>query len=234
MENYIKEKKITATVKEVRWERIFLHLDVKVEYADPEEKKGELCFYAVDQLYHSPAMFKITGAEDDVYHLKLNVTNGGENVCLPSSEYRIFVCRDDCIMADCETDAAIVGEMDNFSRVYLFSEHTKGYAVSFYVEEETETLPFRFCILGAEECELKFPEKLGLWEALCLGESLKESWFSKRNVIRTMYSFFCKIYASKRKNTILLMSEQNDTIRYNLKAVADQIGRASCRERVSA
>ena len=223
MENHISEKKMTAVVTSVRWERIFLHLDVKVEYADAGQKSGELCFYAVDQLYDSPAMFKITGEQDGIYHLKLNVTNGGENVCLPSSEYRIFVCRDDVILADCETDAAIVGEMENFSRTFLFSEHTKGYTITFYVEEETETLPFRFCILGAEECDLKFPEKLSLREALCLGESLKESWFSKRNVIRTMYSFFCKIYASRRKNTILLMSEQNDTIRYNLKAVADRM-----------
>lgn len=223
MENHISEKKMTAVVTSVRWERIFLHLDVKVEYADAAQKSGELCFYAVDQLYDSPAMFKITGEQDGIYHLKLNVTNGGENVCLPSSEYRIFVCRDDVILADCETDAAIVGEMENFSRTFLFSEHTKGYTITFYVEEETETLPFRFCILGAEECDLKFPEKLSLREALCLGESLKESWFSKRNVIRTMYSFFCKIYASRRKNTILLMSEQNDTIRYNLKAVADRM-----------
>lgn len=223
MENHISEKKMTAVVTAVRWERIFLHLDVKVEYADAGQKSGELCFYAVDQLYYSPAMFKITGEQDGIYHLKLNVTNGGENVCLPSSEYRIFVCRDDVILADCETDTAIVGEMENFSRTFLFSEHTKGYTITFYVEEETETLPFRFCILGAEECDLKFPEKLSLREALCLGESLKESWFSKRNVIRTMYSFFCKIYASRRKNTILLMSEQNDTIRYNLKAVADRM-----------
>lgn len=223
MENQISEKKMTAVITAVRWERIFLHLDVKVEYADAAQKSGELCFYAVDQLYYSPAMFKITGEQDGIYHLKLNVTNGGENVCLPSSEYRIFVCRDDVILADCETDAAIVGEMENFSRTFLFSEHTKGYTITFYVEEETETLPFRFCILGAEECDLKFPEKLSLREALCLGESLKESWFSKRNVIRTMYSFFCKIYASRRKNTILLMSEQNDTIRYNLKAVADRM-----------
>lgn len=223
MENHISEKKMTAVVTSVRWERIFLHLDVKVEYADAGQKSGELCFYAVDQLYDSPAMFKITGEQDGIYHLKLNVTNGGENVCLPSSEYRIFVCRDDVILADCETDTAIVGEMENFSRTFLFSEHTKGYTITFYVEEETETLPFRFCILGAEECDLKFPEKLSLREALCLGESLKESWFSKRNVIRTMYSFFCKIYASRRKNTILLMSEQNDTIRYNLKAVADRM-----------
>lgn len=223
MENQISEKKMTAVITAVRWERIFLHLDVKVEYADAAQKSGELCFYAVDQLYYSPAMFKITGEQDGIYHLKLNVTNGGENVCLPSSEYRIFVSRDDVILADCETDAAIVGEMENFSRTFLFSEHTKGYTITFYVEEETETLPFRFCILGAEECDLKFPEKLSLREALCLGESLKESWFSKRNVIRTMYSFFCKIYASRRKNTILLMSEQNDTIRYNLKAVADRM-----------
>lgn len=223
MENHIGEKKVKATITAVRWERIFLHLDVKVECADSVECDGELCFYAVNQLYYSPAMFKITGIEDDVYHLKMNVTNSGENVCLPSSEYRIFVCGNDCILADCETDASIVGEMENFSRTFLFSEHTKGYTVTFYVEEETETLPFRFCILGAEECDLKFPEKLSLREALNLGESLKESWFSKRNVIRTMYAFFCKIYASRRKNTILLMSEQNDTIRYNLKAVSDRM-----------
>ena len=47
MKSYMKEKKITATVTGVRWERIFLYLDVQITFADPKEREGELCFYAV-------------------------------------------------------------------------------------------------------------------------------------------------------------------------------------------
>ena len=37
MKSFIEEKKIMATVTSIRWERIFLYLDVKVVYAAMQE-----------------------------------------------------------------------------------------------------------------------------------------------------------------------------------------------------
>lgn len=223
MKSYIEEKRITATVTAVRWERIFLYLDVKVKYASECDREGKLEFYAVDAMYYSPAKFKVISVEDNVYHLKLNVTNNGENACVPSGEYRLIVCKDDCKMADCETDTAIVGNMEDFSRTFLFAGQTKSYTITFYIEEDADTLPFRFCILAAARTEMTFPVKTHLRDKVNLLEGIKGTWLSEKNILRTMYSFFRMLYASKRKNTILFMSEQNMVIASNLKAVSDRM-----------
>ncbi len=223
MKSYMNEKKIVATVISVRWERIFLYLDVKIDFAEEEEREGELEFYAVNSQYYSPAKFKVTGIEEDVYHLKLNVTNGGENVCVPSGEYRIIVCRNDCKMADCETDVEIVGRMEEFSRTFLYASQRRSYTTTFYVEEDSDTLPFRFCILAAAKTGMNFPEKSHLRKRIHPIKDIKSTWLSKKNILRTMYGFFYKVYTSKRKNTILFMSEQNTVIASNLKAVSERM-----------
>lgn len=223
MKSYIDEKKITATVMNVRWERIFLYVDVKLEFATSQDREGELHFYAVDSMYYSPAEFKVIGIEDDVYHLKLNVTNGGENTCVPSGEYRIIVCKDDCKMADCETDTAIVGSMSDFSRTFLYSNQNRSYTITFYVEEDADTLPFRFCILAAAKTRVDFPTGSHLHKKIHLIKDIKSTWGSKKNILRRMYAFFRVIYASKRPRTVLFMSEQNTEITSNLKAVSERM-----------
>lgn len=144
MKSLIKENKMMATVQSVRWERIFMYLDVRVETVDQKEKVGKLEFYAVNELYYATAKFKVIGVEGNIYHLKLNVTNNGENECVPSGEYRIIVCQNGCQMSDCETDTDIVADMPDFSRTFLYATQTKSYTITFYVEEDADTLPFRF------------------------------------------------------------------------------------------
>ena len=58
MTNYIDEKRITAVATAVSWERIYLYIDVKLQYKTPKERNGELCFYAVDAMYYAQAKFK--------------------------------------------------------------------------------------------------------------------------------------------------------------------------------
>ncbi len=223
MKSFIEEKKIMATVTSIRWERIFLYLDVKVEYAAMQDRGGELHFYAVDERFYSTAEFKITGVEEDLYHLRLNVTNNGENVCVPSGQYRIYVCRDDCKMADCETDVSVVKNILDHSRTFLYYNSKKSYTVTFYVEEDADTLPFRFCILAAVKTGMNFPYKIHFWEKIHLIKDAKATLISKKNFLRTVYRFFCILYASKRNHTVLFMSEQNDVIASNLKAVSERM-----------
>ena len=223
MTNYIDEKRITAMVTAVKWERIFLYIDVTLTYQTPEERNGEFCFYAVDAMYYAQAKFKVVSRTGDTFRLKLNITNNGENACVPSGEYRLIVCRDDCQMADCETDTAIVGSMSEFSRNFLYSDQSRSYTVTFYVEEDADTLPFRFYILAAGQTAMAFPVKTHLRDKVHLINAVKSTWGSRKNILRTMYSFFRSLYAGKRKNTILFMSEQNKAIASNLKAVSERM-----------
>ena len=223
MTNYIDEKRITATVTAVKWERIFLYIDVTLVYQTPEERNGELCFYAVDGMYYAQAKFKVVSQTGDTFRLKLNITNSGENACMPYGEYRLIVCRDDCQMADCETDTAVVGSMSEFSRNFLYSDQTRSYTVTFYVEEDADTLPFRFYILAAAQTNMLFPVKTHLRDKLRIIAAIQSTWGSRKNILRTMYSFFYMLYAKKRRNTILFLSEQNKVIASNLKAVSDRM-----------
>ena len=53
MKKIITENKVKATVVDIRWERIFMHLEVETE----GENKN-LIFYAVDELGCANARFK--------------------------------------------------------------------------------------------------------------------------------------------------------------------------------
>ncbi|MBO5372840.1 MAG: CDP-glycerol glycerophosphotransferase family protein [Lachnospiraceae bacterium] len=223
MKYCINEKRITATVQAVRWERIHLYLDVKVLFASEKEKEGELCFYAVNQLYYAQAEFQILSIENDIYHLKLNIANNGENVCVPSGMYKIFVCKENDILADCEVTKEVIEHFPEYSRTFLLIRGTRCYTVAFSIEEDAETLPFRLRTMYAAREEMEFPENTGLLENLDIVGSLKASWASKKRVLRTMYRFFRMLYKGKREKTILFMSEQNTVIASNLKAVSQKM-----------
>lgn len=223
MKSLIKENKMMATVQSVRWERIFMYLDVRVETVDQKEKVGKLEFYAVNELYYATAKFKVIGVEGNIYHLKLNVTNNGENECVPSGEYRIIVCQNGCQMSDCETDTDIVADMPDFSRTFLYATQTKSYTITFYVEEDADTLPFRFFILAASRTQMNFPVKTHLRNKIHWIKDIQSTWGSRKNVLRSIYGFYRFLYASKRKNTILFMTEQNKKIASNLKAVSERM-----------
>lgn len=223
MKDLIQEQLITASVISVTWERIYLHLDVKINYKKETDKTEKLHFYAVNELFRSPAEFRITEEKDDVYHLRLNVTNNGENVCVPTGTYRIIVCQNDCKMAECETDIGIVEGMESFSRNFFYSNQKRVYAVNFYVEEGEDTLPFRFNILAAAKAGMNFPSTSHLRNRIHPLKDIKSTWLGRKNILRKMYAVFRFFSSSKRENTILFMSEQSDVIASNLKAVSERM-----------
>ena len=45
MENLIGERQITAKVKKLSWERIWLHMEVEVAFAQDADKDSKLSFY---------------------------------------------------------------------------------------------------------------------------------------------------------------------------------------------
>lgn len=220
------EKRIEATVVGIEWERVHLYLSVKVEINDAALTKAEeeFAFYLLDKkTITSPARCKVVGCENGVYRLHLNVTNSGENWCIPTGRYALEIVHGDEVLADCEAGSEIIPKMNELSRNFLYGTASKAYTVTFMVEEDQEGLPFEMLTLISSRNGLKFPERARLHKRFHPIRDLQSTWLAKRNMIRMAYGFFSKLYASKRKKTVLFMTEQSDRIASNLKAVSERM-----------
>ena len=67
----------------IEWERIFLNIDVTVEYNVKEEEGKPLDFYAVNGLNSAKAIYEKVEIGKNQYRLRINITNTGENRCVP-------------------------------------------------------------------------------------------------------------------------------------------------------
>ena len=83
MENLIDKRQITARVRKLTWERIWLHMEVEVTFAQGADTESKLSFYMINGLFEPKAKLQITGIEGNIYKLRINVTNPGTGLCLP-------------------------------------------------------------------------------------------------------------------------------------------------------
>lgn len=210
MNNLMDQKRISAEVVGVSWERINLYIDVKIEYDEPFNNSIPLAFYAVDENDSAKAKFEAEKCTENIYRLQLNITNPGYNRCMPVGNYSILVCQSDNILAPCMTSSNIVNKMSDYSRTFPYKNRAKIYNVIFYVDDtESDSLPFAMSITDSDVISKKqFIE--GIIKAIA------------KAIIKTSYKLLLKIH-SKNKNTVLFMSEQNKEISGNLKAISDRM-----------
>lgn len=226
MIDQLSKKRITATVVDMKWERIHLHLYVKIDVNDSalDIQSEPLSFYLVNKdEITSPAKCKVLGCEDNVYHLHLNVTNSGENWCIPSGRYMIEVVQKDVALADCEAGRELVPRMDECSRNFLYSSGARAYTVTFAVEEGDEILPFEMTTLTSGRIQLKYPSRGRMRDKIHPIRDIATTWLGKKNMIRAAYQVLYILNKGKRKNTVLFMTEQTEKIASNLKAVSERM-----------
>ena len=108
MENLIDKRQITARVTKITWERIWLHLEVEVAYAEDADKDSGLAFYLINGLFEPKAKLKVTGVDGNTYKLKLNITNPGTGLCLPQGTYSLVICQNKRQMAKAEIAESLV------------------------------------------------------------------------------------------------------------------------------
>ncbi|MGN1031668.1 MAG: teichoic acid biosynthesis protein, partial [Butyricicoccaceae bacterium] len=138
MNNLLEKKLITAKITQIMWERIWLSLTVHVEFAPKADQTSELAFYLVNGLYEAKAKLQVTSVEGNDYHLRINITNPGNGLCLPAGKYSIFICQDGNHLANAEADVSIVKGMADSSRNFLFRNMNCVYTVTFFVGDEDD------------------------------------------------------------------------------------------------
>ncbi len=224
MENLMDKRQITARVTKLTWERIWLHLEVKITFAEGADKDSKLSFYLVNGLYEPKAKLKVTEIEGDTYKLKINITNPGTGLCLPQGTYSMIICQKKCQMAKAEIAESLVKEMSSASRNFLYGGRAKVYSGTFYVTEGDEGLPFIMYVLAGGRTGISAPvahAKKGFHPK----EELKKKYSKINKPLKVdMYWKYRKLYKHKsKKPVVMFMSEQSTSISTNLKAVKDRM-----------
>ena len=224
MENLMDKRQVTARVTKLTWERIWLHLEVKITFAEGADRDSKLSFYLINGLYEPKAKLKVTGIEGDTYKLKINITNPGTGLCLPQGTYSMIICQKKCQMAKAEIAESLVKDMSSASRNFLYGGRAKVYSVTFYVTEGDEGLPFIMYVLAGGRTGISAPvvhAKKGFHPK----EELKKKYSKINKPLKVdMYWKYRKKYKHKsKKPVVMFMSEQSTSISTNLKAVKDRM-----------
>ena len=213
---------MNAIVYKIEWERVHLILSLKLESEDDNDW-NQLEFYGVNNLGRAKIKFEKELLNNGQLRLKTNITNNGENRCVPRGTYRIYVCIDDKVLTECEMDSKLANHLDSCSRSFSYSNFNKIYNVFFFLEDTEEKMLFRMYVLNSSASNFNFPKNKSFFKQFHFWKKFKESFLSHRSIIRRIYQLILFFYKKQRKKTVLFMSEQSDAISSNLKAVSDRM-----------
>ena len=224
MENLIDKRQIIARVTKISWERIWLHLELRITFAPGADRDSELSFFLVNGLFEPKAKLKVTQTDGDIYRMKINITNPGTSLCLPQGTYSIIICQNQRQMAKAEVAESLVKHMSSASRNFLYGGRAKVYSVTFYVTEGDESLPFIMYVLAGGRTAISAPA-VHTKKKFHLKQELKKKYSKINKPLKIdMYWAYRKKYKNKsKKPVIMFMSEQSTTISTNLKAVKDRM-----------
>lgn len=215
---------VKAKVVDISWERIFVTIRVSVEGTEKLQGREGLVFYGVDtRTGMAQICFKVAEQKDNLYTLRLNITNNGENRCVPFGCYSILVCRGEDVLAECQFDLMLIPKLLEVSRGFLYASQKNVFTVTFVVDEDLEGLPFRMHVLDSSYTGGKFPgnpKASGYFKPV---KFVKSYLLGHKVVIRRIYKFYSLLYRKKADKTVLFMTEQSDKIASNLKAVSGRM-----------
>lgn len=224
MNSLINTGKLNATVIDISWERIFVTIQVQLRGESELLNRDNLIFYGVDtRTGMAQIHFKVVEKKGDVYSLRLNITNNGECQCVPYGCYAILVCSGEDILADCQIELSLVPRLLELSRDFLYGGQKSVYTVTFIADEDSENLPIRMHVLSASQNGMKFPSNPRAAGYFKPKKFIRDYLLGHKVILRRMYKGFSLIYKKKASNTVLFMTEQNDKIASNLKAVSERM-----------
>lgn len=233
MNNRLEEHLCSATITKVEWERIHMHLTVKVEYAPAYDPSVPLDFYLVAAFLKANAKFKVEQTDPYTYILSLNVTNMGAVMCVPTGTYTIFACQGTDILCAPEVAPELAPQLADCSRTFLHNNKTKGYCVNFSVTEEEEDLGIILNIMDLSKSGLKVFNVDERPDIRPTGMARVRKEFHKRYVkagrrFMVWYYNTChdlnRLFRGKNaKKTVLFMSEQSEKLGTNIMSVADRM-----------
>ena len=227
MKNLLSEHRVDAVISQIVWERIIIHFTIKVRVTTGDNLP--LQFYMVSANGFANAELKVNEIRDDEYHVSINVTNPGYCRCLQSGTYTIVICHNDEALCIPTVSLELAKKLSSLSHMFLHSGQTMGYSVDFgFVEgDEDLHLQIRAQDMERDRNEVRWnpldKEQLSRKEKL---RKVLHKWLliPKRRLIQTYYRFRIHIEKLKHgKQTVLFMSEQNETLKGNVRSVYERM-----------
>lgn len=206
------------TIVDLSWDRIYLTLKVKAEYPCDRAPETPLIFYGVNESLIPRIRFQ-QKQDGDYYYLKVNITNQGENICIPNGAYTIYAFKNGRAVDLCAVSPELVHKLPESSRNFLYSKRSKVYSVTFCVAENENMMPFCMHVMASEKTATEAPsERLFSLKKLSPSALLNKK---RKPILSALYRSYRKKYQnkSKTKKTILFMTEQNSELGANQLAV---------------
>ena len=233
MRNRLAERLIAATITDVEWERIHMHLTVSVTPSDRFDPSVPLDFYLVAAFLKANAHFKAEQIETNTYRLSLNVTNMGAVMCVPTGTYTIYACQGTDILCAPEVAPSLAPQLQDKSRTFLHNNKTKGYCVNFSVTEDEEDLGIILNIMDLSKSGLKVFNEDDRPDIRPTGLAKVKKEVHKKYVkagrkfmiwdYNTSHDLLRAFRGKDAKKTILFMSEQSEKLGTNIMSVADRM-----------
>lgn len=233
MVNRLDEHLLSAQITDVEWERIHMHLTVRVDYADGFDKTLPLDFYLVAAFLKANAKFRAERLDEQTWRLSLNVTNTGAVMCVPTGTYTIYACQGTDILCAPEVAPELAPHLQDKSRMFLHNNKTKGYCVNFSVTEDEEDLGIILNIMDLSKSGLKVFNVDDRPETNPTGMAKLRKNIHKRYVkagrkfmiwdYNTQHDLVRLFRVKNAKKTILFMSEQSEKLGTNIMSVADRM-----------
>ena len=233
MRNRLPEQLVYAQITDVEWERIHMHLTVRIEPSERFDRSVPLDFYLVAAYLKANAKFKAELLDENTYRLSLNVTNMGAVMCVPTGTYTIYACQGTDILCAPEVAPELAPQLQDKSRMFLHNNKTKGYCVNFSVTEDEEDLGIILNIMDLSKSGLKVFNEDDRPDIRPTGLAKIKKDLHKRYVkagrkfmiwdYNTLHDLNRLLRGKKSKKTILFMSEQSEKLGTNIMSVADRM-----------
>lgn len=220
---------LKATITDIQWERILMHLTVKVEYGKNFDKNKPLDFYLVAAFYKTNGKFKSEQIDENTFRITMNITNPGYCLCIPTGTYGIFVCQGKNILSRPEIAPELAPVIMDKCRTFIHNGKSKAYIVNISLTDSAEALTPEITIRDMSNTGLRiFNEDNRPEEKPSLKKTVHKKWVSAGRIFMQFdYNLLNRLYhivpLEKRKKNILFMSEQNLKLGSNLTSIMDRL-----------
>lgn len=196
------EMKCSVTITEIHWERIYCTLTIQIRHIE-EGKSRDLSFYLVDNQGCPKAELSVFELSPNLLEATFNITNDGMAECIPNGSYRVGYCKGGEFSDYCRVDEGVYEKVPLAKRIFIYDKGRNYYSVSFDISKDKN-------------------EKFLQIECFETGDTNLKKSFGMKGMVRLIYGVFERILPVNTRK-VLFLSEQNEKIQSNLKAVSDKM-----------
>ncbi|MBQ6663436.1 MAG: CDP-glycerol glycerophosphotransferase family protein [Firmicutes bacterium] len=225
------EDLLRAVITDIRWERVILHLEMRLSGPLASTDPVGLALVLVSERGYANGKFRLEesrcGQEGVLLKLSMNITNPGFGMCLANGQYRLAILHGEDLVCVPQVELKVAGLLSEKSHIFLRGMLHVGYSVVFSLAEGEDLEMVIICQnMERKDSDPLYEKDLPIFGVRQNPPNLIVRWIRRqhRPTIRSMYAFhraFRKKDAVKKR--VLFLSEQSEKLGGNLTAVIERM-----------